>query len=223
MQTLQSEVTTALRKMILTYQLRPGERLVQDDLAKHLKVSRTPVREAIRQLETEGLVTILPYKGATVSVVTAREIEEIYEVRIALECHASRLAMQHIKAADMDVLADSVAKMRRAIDLGDPETSLKVNREFYIYFYGLAQQSRLFDLILRHLDLSRRFRQQYFYVDSLSRAMVDSHVELLELMRANKVSEVSELIEQQLRKTIKELLRLITKTESQFEKEAVIL
>lgn len=221
MQTLHSEVTAALRKMILTFQLRPGERLVQDDIAKHLKVSRTPVREAIRQLEAEGLVTILPYKGATVSVVTAKEIEEIYQVRIALESHASRLAMREIEDADIDVLAGIVAKMRKTVDLDEPETSLRVNREFYVYFYGLTRQTRLFDLILTHLDLSRRFRQQYFYFDSLSRAMVETHEHLLKLIRERKDLEVSNLIAQELQKTADELLRLIRTTEFQVEKEAV--
>lgn len=221
MQTLHSEVTAALRKMILTFQLRPGERLVQDDIAKHLKVSRTPVREAIRQLEAEGLVTILPYKGATVSVVTAKEIEEIYQVRIALESHASRLAMREIEDADIDVLAGIVAKMRKTVDLDEPETSLRVNREFYVYFYGLTRQTRLFDLILTHLDLSRRFRQQYFYFESLSRAMVETHERLLKLIRERKDLEVSNLIAQELQKTADELLRLIRTTEFQVEKEAV--
>lgn len=216
MQTVQSEVTTALRKMILTYQLRPGERLVQDDLAKQLEVSRTPVREAIRQLETEGLVTILPYKGATVSVVTSEEIEEIYQVRIALESRASWLAMQHISPDDIQTLAAMVDTMRMAAERHDPEASLNINREFYIYFYTLAKQKRLFELIIKHIDLARRFRRQHFYDGNLSRDAVASHEQLITIIQTQNALAVSSFIADELQRSVSNLRTILQRQQADY-------
>lgn len=188
--TVQTTVTNRLRKLILTQKVKPGERLVQDELAQQLGVSRTPVREAIRQLESENLVTILPYKGAAVSQVSANALEGIYQVRIALEMHASRLAIQQLKDKDVEVLRRIVADMRQALKQEDPEALLKSNQTFYEYFYKLAQQPEVFDLIMSYIDKSKRFRQQHFYDQTLALRTVTLHEDLVEMIAARDEAAV---------------------------------
>src|SRR5579872_2103319 len=105
--TAERMVHTILQQRILDGILRPGERIDLDAIARELQVSRTPVRTALRQLESEGLVTIYPHRSVVVSELSADDLEQIYAVRIHLETLAARLAMQN--------LGDGVADEMRAI------------------------------------------------------------------------------------------------------------
>lgn len=196
--TVQTEIVDALRRMIFANELRAGERLVQDELAARLNVSRTPVREAIRQLESEGLVAIQPYKGATVTKVTSAEIKEIYQVRIAIESHATRLAIENLTQNNIEKLEALVREMHEKVLDNDPEGSLIVNRRFYEYFYNLSGQSRLFDLIVQYLDLAKRFRQQHFYSDSFLYIATEYHEKLMVHIRNRETSKAVNLVSEEL-------------------------
>src|SRR6187402_1183909 len=95
-------VREALRRAISAGELAPGIQLRQDELAEKFGTSRIPVREALRQLEAEGFVTFLPNRGAVVSDLSVDEVVELLEIRIALECHALRLAIPVLGEIDLD-------------------------------------------------------------------------------------------------------------------------
>lgn len=204
--TLQTMVTNRLRKLILTQKIKPGERLVQDELAQQLGVSRTPVREAIRQLEAENLVTILPYKGAAVSQVSPEELEGIYHVRLALEMHASHLAFQNCQALNIKVLRSFVNDMQKAFEQKDPEAIVENNHAFYKYFYSLAKQPELSNLIMTYIDKSKRFRQQHFYDKTLAKRTIDLHSELVDLLEAKGEKRFLEHMQQGLQTVATELI-----------------
>ncbi len=108
-------VTNVLRKAIVGGRLKPGDRIVEEDVSEQLKVSRGPVREALRQLEQEGLVVSHPYRGTEVLGVSQAEVEEILvPIRLTLERFAFRHALPRLTEADLDELANLVAAMRRA-------------------------------------------------------------------------------------------------------------
>src|SRR5207237_2943465 len=109
--TAQDVVLTAMREAILPAALPPGMRLRQEKLAVMFGTSRIPVREALRALEYEGLVTSLPYRGFTVTELDADDIEEVYDLRILLEGHAVRLAVPLMTDEDLRVLEELYAKM----------------------------------------------------------------------------------------------------------------
>lgn len=207
--TIQATVTSQLRKMILTYEIKPGERLVQDDLANHLGTSRTPIREAIRQLEIEGLVTNSPYKGATVSVTTAEELEGIYQIRIALEAHATRLAVRNINNKHMHMLTKLVDDMWK-FSKDEPEQALASNHKFYNHFYQIAKQPHLFDLIMVYINKSWRFRQQYFYVDAFVHHSAHYHKRLLDLIEKRDEHALTDLVTEELRSVLASLLEAFT-------------
>jgi DNA-binding GntR family transcriptional regulator len=117
---LRQRITTVLRRAIVEGRLKPGDRIVEEEVSEQLKVSRGPVREALRQLEQEGLVVSYPYRGTEVLGVSQEEVEEILvPIRLTLERFAFRHALPRLTAADLHELAELVVAMRRAAAEGD--------------------------------------------------------------------------------------------------------
>lgn len=139
-------VLTSLREGILTSALPPGTRLRQEKLADVFGTSRIPVREALRALEYEGLVTSLPYRGFTVTELDADDIEEVYDLRILLESHAVRLAVPLITDEDLQTLEGLYAEMASA-EPGDAQ--LAARERFYMRLYSMSGRPRLVSLIAR--------------------------------------------------------------------------
>ncbi|MGH2627988.1 MAG: GntR family transcriptional regulator, partial [Anaerolineales bacterium] len=162
------KVVHRLRHLILSRQLRPGERLVQSDLAEQLGVSRTPIREALHRLASDGLVTIAPHKGATVAKFLLSDLEEIYSVRIALEGYAAYLAAQHITDEDLAKLDRLLEEMEQAFQASDRARLLEVNRKFDTGIYAASRQPRLCELIVKHIELADLYRRLYFSLDNLA-------------------------------------------------------
>ncbi len=144
--TAQDLVLTSMREAILTAALPPGTRLRQEKLAEAFGTSRIPVREALRALEYEGLVTSLPYRGFTVTELDADDIEEVYDLRVLLESHAVRLAVPLITDEDLAALERLYAEMRDA-EQGDQQ--LAARERFYIRLYSISGRPRLVSLIAR--------------------------------------------------------------------------
>ncbi|MEV4754971.1 GntR family transcriptional regulator [Micromonospora sp. NPDC049559] len=128
---LRDLVTQDLRRRILVGEFVPGERLVEDRLAELLGVSRNPVREAIRVLSAEGFVEVTPRRGAAVSRLSAEEAEELFDVRMALEGLAARLAARKQSPAAIQKLRDLLARSRAAVEGGDLLTVADLNTEFH--------------------------------------------------------------------------------------------
>lgn len=144
--TAQDLVLTSMREAILTAALPPGTRLRQEKLAEIFGTSRIPVREALRALEYEGLVTSLPYRGFTVTELDADDIEEVYDLRILLESHAVRLAVPLMTDEDLQVLEEMYATMVAA-EPGDAQ--LAARERFYIRLFSMTGRPRLVSLISR--------------------------------------------------------------------------
>jgi DNA-binding GntR family transcriptional regulator len=142
--TLHSKVCNALRKAILCGDLKPGERLVQAELAEALGVSRMPVREALRKLESEGLVTIEPHRGAIVKSFGIEDIKEIYELRAELEKMAIKKSIQNMKEEDIAALDRLVLEMEQAADV---EAFVEKNIEFHRLLLSRCLWNRLLDFI----------------------------------------------------------------------------
>lgn len=126
------QATDVIRAAIVAGRLRPGERLIETDLAERLGISRAPIREALRDLEHEGLVASRPYKATEVLGVTQTEIEEILvPIRLTLERFAFRQAAPHITAEDLEGLEHCIAVMRVAGEIGDAEALADADVRFH--------------------------------------------------------------------------------------------
>jgi len=207
--TTQESVVDYLRTLIMSHQISPGERLVQSELAEELGVSRTPVREALHQLASEGLVTISAYKGASVTDFSLRELDEIYCVRIALEGYAANLATQLITEDDFQRMNSLVRQMKETFQLGDRLQLLKVNRDFYSSLYTIPNQQRLYDMIMQHLDLANVYRRMAFSLDRLYMNTVGHHEELLTVLQRSDAKTAEHLTRLWLQETADTLIRLL--------------
>ena len=132
-----------LRRLILAGELRPGERVREVELAQRFRVSRGPVREAIRELEGEGLAVRVQRRGSFITPLDPRDVEEIYSLRMAIEELAVRRSMALANPELLLSLELSVAEMRRAIEGGQPHESFDPDVTFHSAFYMAAENGRL--------------------------------------------------------------------------------
>lgn len=151
-------VATILREAILRGIFQAGQPLHQEEIAAHLGVSRLPVREALRQLEQEGLVLYRLNRGAIVSALSAPEVQEIYEIRSSLERIALRLALPQMTT-------ETFQQAATILDITDRETNVsrwgELNREFHLTLYAPAHRPRLLSLITAfHRNVDRYLRME---------------------------------------------------------------
>jgi DNA-binding GntR family transcriptional regulator len=140
-------VSEQIRSRILDGSLKPGERLVEDRLSAELGVSRVPVREALRGLSVEGLVTLLPRRGATVAEVSPETVAELVEVRALLEGLNARLAAQRHDPEIVAALRDTLARGNQAAGTGTAEELAHLNAEFHERLAEASRNSVLSDVM----------------------------------------------------------------------------
>ncbi len=144
--TAQDVVLVSVRQAILSGVLGPGARLRQEELADVFGTSRIPVREALRALEYEVLVTSVPHRGFTVTALDADDVEEVYDLRILLESEAVRLALPLLTDEDLDDLEKLFRVMQ---DADSPDDQLAAREQFYLRLYSVSGRPRLVGLIVR--------------------------------------------------------------------------
>lgn len=156
--TMKEIVYDTLKEAILDGKYPPGKRLIADELARELGVSRMPVREALHALESAGLVTLTPHRGAVVNELSEDEVVELYHIRAVLDGLAARLAVPYLSPSDFSRLNGLLDEMAAAVDAKDLERLLRVNRGFHLIIWQAAHSPRLYDLLVNLYDASQRFR-----------------------------------------------------------------
>lgn len=145
--TKRDQVVESIREAVLSGELQPGERLEQDKLALRFSVSPTPVREALRQLEAEGVVDYNPHRGVRVAEVDWRDVREIYLIRGTLEALATRLAVSYLNNSHIQVLNALLDQMEQLIEQGQLKKLRKLNYEFHMLIYRAPEMPQLLHLI----------------------------------------------------------------------------
>ncbi len=178
--TLRSQVTEQLREAILGGALKPGERIVEVDLARRMGISRGPLREAIQRLREEGLVECVDGRGAFVKELSLSDIEELYQVRAVLEGLAARLATERLSAAEREQLRGQVPEMWEAARKGDVAALARLNRQFHGHLLQASGNSYLINSLSRLYGLQRMVSVvQRRYLEDLP-AMVAAHEAILD-------------------------------------------
>ena len=155
-------VVDGIRDMILEGRLRPGDRLRQDDLATTFGVSAIPVREALRQLQAQGLVTFYPRRGARVAGLSVSDYEEIYHVRQALEALAVRWASEDFERIPVERLRHLLGEIEAAeASSDDVERRLKLVREFFFTIFQATERPHLLRILSSLWDLAHRYRRYF--------------------------------------------------------------
>lgn len=144
---LRSQTRDEIRQRIIDGRLTPGTRIVERELAAELQISRVPVREALRMLESEGFVQVVPRRGVVVKRMTRRDVEELFDVRQSLEVLATRRATERAGAEDLARLRGALNRVSRAIDVGDAEAIGRGNEEFHDAIIELADNTLLASML----------------------------------------------------------------------------
>ena len=160
---LRGRVYNALRENILNGRYAPGENLIELRIADELNVSRTPVREAIRQLELEGLVESIPNKGVTVKGISRKDMEDIYRIRRVLEGLAARWSVEQITDEELKRLQDIYELMEFYTTKGDIDQIAKLNTEFHDIIFSATKSG-----ILKHILKDFQFYVKWARHESLS-------------------------------------------------------
>ena len=180
---LRDVVFENLREAILEGKLKPGQRLMEVQLAEQLGVSRTPVREAIRKLELEGLVIMLPRKGAYVANMSLKDILDVLEIRASLEGLAASLAAERISPEDIKKLEDIAEEFEKSANTSDVEALLKKDVEFHECIFKATNNKRLHQLINSLWEQVYRFRVTYISDYDSSVSIINEHKLILEAIK----------------------------------------
>jgi DNA-binding GntR family transcriptional regulator len=198
--TAERMVHTILQQRILDGVLRPGERIDLDAIAHELAVSRTPVRTALRQLESEGLVTIYPHRAVMVSELSADDLEQMYDVRIHLETLAAQEAVPNLTDADLVAMRQVQQELTQVVDEANPASFAEKDRAFHLALYRAANNKFLSRLIDDLRKASLRFLTVYASVERLSTAVAE-HEQIITAAEARDAKKVVQLIQQNLERT----------------------
>jgi len=202
-------VYEALRRSILDGELAPGQRLRSDALANELAVSRTPVREALRKLEAEGLVQAAR-SGLVVRALSEEDLHEIFYVREALEGMAARLAAENATRADIEELEALVEDMEAVAARGDIATLRGLTGEFHALVCRASRNRRLIEALAALLDQVRQVRSSTLYMEGRPADAVAEHRGLVQAIAQRDAERAETLARAHRRKTLalrREMLR----------------
>jgi DNA-binding GntR family transcriptional regulator len=193
--TLRDEVVTRIRAAIVAGKLRPGQRLTEEDLARDLGVSRSPVREALVQLEQVGLVVNPAARGTFVRTFTAREIRELFSFRPAIETMAAELALTHLREDDLVRFEQILDRQGDAYQHGDIPTTVERDLEFHEAIVLAADHQLLLTIwssLRDQLLMLFCIRERAFWAPHAgAERMKASHMPLIEALRAHDIDAVA--------------------------------
>lgn len=173
-------VYESLRDAIISQTLKPGERLMETDLAEELGVSRTPVREAIRKLELEGYVVMIPRKGAYVAGLSIKDINEVFEIRGSLEALAAALAATRATQGEIDEMERHLLLEAHHWETSDLIKTIEVDTRFHELIYKAARNSRLLNMIREIREQVQRFRTTSLGVPGRMKFAISEHRRIVE-------------------------------------------
>lgn len=198
---LADRVAQWLRGEILEGRLRPGERIRQEAVAKQCATSRMPVREALKRLQDEGLVTHISHVGARVASLDVAELDEIYLLRERLEPLALAASIPHLGARDHERLREHVLEMEAVADPDDPSRWVSIDRLFHLTSYSAAGMPRLLEIVEGLWNRTQQYRRAY---SRLAARFTIAHMEhrlLLEAILRRDPEEASALSQVHIRRT----------------------
>lgn len=175
---LRDVVFKTLRQGILTGELKPGERLMEIHLANKLGVSRTPIREAIRKLELEGLVTMIPRRGAEVAQITEKSMKDVLEVRKVLDNLSVELACDRITEEEKEKLQNACKDFEEAVKTGDFSMIAKTDVAFHDIIVAATRNIRLSQMVNNLAEQMYRYRFEYIKDSSQHSRLVKEHEEI---------------------------------------------
>lgn len=194
-----------IRQGIIKGTLKPGQKLVMAALAKKFKTSETPIREAIRRLESDGYVTFTPHAGAVVTEINRQELSEIYLIRISLEALATRLAVPFISQEDLIWLKKKNEEMKAVIEKDRYDQLARLNKAFHLRIYKAAPFPRLYKMISNLWDAFERWPSVFTYIPERAASAIREHEQIIEALESADVDRADDLMKEQKKKSLEAL------------------
>ena len=184
---LRDVVFQTLRQAILREDLAPGERLMEIPLANKLGVSRTPLREAIRMLEQEGLVVMIPRRGAQVAGISEKSLRDVLEVRKSLEKLAVELACERMTEEDMKEMNRAEEAFSAAVHEGDALRIAETDEQFHDVIYNSTGNTKLVQLLNNLREQMYRYRLEHIKDEKSRLSLLEEHQRMMTALRSRDV------------------------------------
>lgn len=210
---LRDVVFNTLRQAILRGELKPGERLMEIQLANKLGVSRTPIREAIRKLELEGLVLMIPRRGAEVAEITERNLRDVLEVREALEELSVKLACEHATQAQIEEMKQAAQVFKESLSGDDVTRIAEADVAFHDAINMATDNQKLIQILNNLREQMYRYRMEYLKDRQSHSVLVREHEEILNALCARDAEKALDVTITHIERQRDHILNLLTKKE----------
>jgi len=206
-----------LRRDIVDGKLKPGQKIIVSDLSREFGLSEIPIREAVRKLESEGLIQLTPHVGTMVSKIDGKEVIEIYLIRTELESLAAKLATPYLTEEDLDFLRKRISEMESVTNQKNYEKLGTLNKDFHLRIYRAAPYPYLFKLIVELWEKVHRTRGVFALVPERAIASIKEHKRIVEAIRRKDPTSVGRLVRDQKDKSMKALTDYLAENKGSME------
>lgn len=210
---LRDVVFHTLRDAILKGELKPGERLMEMHLANKLGVSRTPIREAIRMLEQEGLAVTIPRRGAQVAKMTEKDLEDVLEIRDALDELAVIGACENINDEELAQLREAMRHFEGIVRTGDVRRIVEADEGFHNVIYMASHNPKLVNIIKNLREQMYRYRYEYLKDDSRYAQLVEEHAAIVDGLTRRDAAFVKKIMHTHLENQVEAVRTVIRSQE----------
>ena len=190
---LRELVLEAIREAIINGSLQPRERLMEIQLAEELGVSRTPVREALRHLELEGFIVMVPRKGAYVADLSFKDIADVFEIRASLEGLAAGLAAERITSGELEEMERLLVEKGEAIAKNDINQLVEVDTKFHEAIYRASRNDRLSSIISNLREQIQRFRSTSLSYPGRMKESLEEHRAIVDAINSRDIQLARQL------------------------------
>lgn len=207
---LRDVVFQTLREAILRGELRPGERLMELQLASKLGVSRTPIREAIRMLEQEGLAVTVPRKGAEVAKMTEKNMKDVLQIREALDELAVEIACDNMTDQQLVDLTLAMKNFENAVEAGNLKKIIESDVEFHDVIYQATDNPKLVTLLNNLREQIHRYRVEYLKERENYPKLIEEHEEIVSALKRRDKERVANAMSSHIRnqaETVRNIIR----------------
>jgi len=208
-QTKNHLVYNVIKEKIINGVLKPDEKLIIKDVSNSLGVSETPVREALKMLESENYVSLNPHVGFVVTKMNVQELKDIFAVRLNLECLATKLATNNITDEDINALIKNTREMYNCIKKNNYVNYGSLNREFHRIIYKASNNMILYKLILDLWDKSGRARSIFLLAPNIVEQSYKEHLIIIDLLKKKERIMVTKVTKKHKQRSFSVLLNCI--------------
>lgn len=212
--TLREQAYDIIKNAIMSGVFKPGQALVEEQLAKDLGLSRTPLREALVLLEHDQYIEMIPYKGTFVTTLTEKEVKEIFQIRELLEPEAVCMALDHITVQEIDELRNFFQKSREQVHQGDLEVFLAGNKLIHDKLLEYGENETLRKLIISYIEKIHRYQRMINAWDDPSYIMdeFNEHCVLIDELYRKDKKRIKDLMVTHLRNCCSRLISQLEKS-----------